>query len=174
MGPVSALWRLGACRRDGHPVRRHRGRGRDGRRRHHHQARGGPGQGSRSMVAETGVQLDRQGDGTYSVPLVRADVPDIRVARVPAAENGEGRAALRPYRRRLTRQDCCGPWTSRYIPGVPARSSPPRSRAQPDRPHPPDYTLSLHDALPILHSFPRSEELGKECKIGRASCRERV
>jgi hypothetical protein len=43
------------------------------------------------MVAETGVQLDRQGDGTYSVPLVRADVPDISVARVPAAENGEGR-----------------------------------------------------------------------------------
>ena len=33
-----------------------------------------------------------------------------------------------------------------------------------------DYTLSLHDALPI------SEErrVGKECKIGRASCRERV
>ena len=32
------------------------------------------------------------------------------------------------------------------------------------------YTLSLHDALPI------SEErrVGKECKIGRASCRERV
>ena len=30
-----------------------------------------------------------QGDGTYSVPLVRADVPDISVARVPAAENGE-------------------------------------------------------------------------------------
>ena len=33
-----------------------------------------------------------------------------------------------------------------------------------------EYTLSLHDALPI------SEErrVGKECKIGRASCRERV
>ena len=32
------------------------------------------------------------------------------------------------------------------------------------------YPLSLHDALPI------SEErrVGKECKIGRASCRERV
>ena len=32
------------------------------------------------------------------------------------------------------------------------------------------YTLSLHDSLPI------SEErrVGKECKIGRASCRERV
>ena len=44
------------------------------------------------------------------------------------------------------------------------------------------YTLSLHDALPILHSFPtrrssdQSEErrVGKECRIGRASCRERV
>jgi hypothetical protein len=85
-----------------------------------------------------GYNSTDNGDGTYSVPLVRADVPDISVARVPAAENGERRAALRPYRRRLTRQDCCGPWTSRYIPGVPARSSPPRSRAQPDRPGPPD------------------------------------
>jgi hypothetical protein len=29
-------------------------------------------------------------DGTYSVPLLRADVPDVSVARVPAAENDEG------------------------------------------------------------------------------------
>ncbi|MFB4268289.1 family 43 glycosylhydrolase [Nonomuraea sp. GTA35] len=32
-----------------------------------------------------------QGDGTYSVPLLRSDVPDVSVERVPAAENGEGR-----------------------------------------------------------------------------------
>jgi beta-xylosidase len=31
------------------------------------------------------------GDGTYSVPLLRSDVPDISVERVPAAENDEGR-----------------------------------------------------------------------------------
>lgn len=31
------------------------------------------------------------GDGTYSVPLFNADVPDMSVARVPAAENSEGR-----------------------------------------------------------------------------------
>jgi beta-xylosidase len=31
------------------------------------------------------------GDGRYSVPLLRSDVPDISVERVPAAENGEGR-----------------------------------------------------------------------------------
>ncbi len=31
------------------------------------------------------------GDGTYSVPLVNADVPDNSVIRVPAAENDEGR-----------------------------------------------------------------------------------
>ncbi len=32
-----------------------------------------------------------KGDGTYSVPLLRADVPDISVERVPAAENKEHR-----------------------------------------------------------------------------------
>ncbi|MFD0783860.1 family 43 glycosylhydrolase [Micromonospora azadirachtae] len=32
-----------------------------------------------------------KGDGTYSVPLLNADVPDISVERVPAAENDEGR-----------------------------------------------------------------------------------
>ncbi|NHC13628.1 family 43 glycosylhydrolase [Motilibacter sp. E257] len=31
------------------------------------------------------------GDGTYSVPLLRSDVPDISVERLPAAENAEGR-----------------------------------------------------------------------------------
>ncbi len=32
-----------------------------------------------------------KGDGTYSVPLLRSDVPDVSVERVPAAQNGEGR-----------------------------------------------------------------------------------
>ncbi|SMH43407.1 Carbohydrate binding domain-containing protein [Rathayibacter oskolensis] len=32
-----------------------------------------------------------RGDGTYSVPLLNADVPDVSVERVPAAENDEGR-----------------------------------------------------------------------------------
>ncbi len=32
-----------------------------------------------------------RGDGTYTVPLLNADVPDISVARVPAAESGEDR-----------------------------------------------------------------------------------
>ena len=32
-----------------------------------------------------------RGDGTYSVPLLMADVPDVSVERVPAAENDEGR-----------------------------------------------------------------------------------
>ncbi|RIV41173.1 glycoside hydrolase family 43 protein [Micromonospora radicis] len=32
-----------------------------------------------------------RGDGSYTVPLLRSDVPDIGVERVPAAENDEGR-----------------------------------------------------------------------------------
>ncbi|UOE44018.1 family 43 glycosylhydrolase [Agromyces larvae] len=32
-----------------------------------------------------------KGDGTYSVPLFNADVPDVSVERLPAAENDEGR-----------------------------------------------------------------------------------
>lgn len=32
-----------------------------------------------------------RGDGTYSVPLLDSDVPDVSVERVPAAENAEGR-----------------------------------------------------------------------------------
>src|SRR5690606_1384020 len=31
------------------------------------------------------------GDGTYSVPVLNSDVPDMSVAHVPAAESGEGR-----------------------------------------------------------------------------------
>ncbi|WP_459800454.1 family 43 glycosylhydrolase [Herbidospora sp. RD11066] len=40
--------------------------------------------------ASSYTSTDR-GDGTYSVPLLRSDVPDIGVERVPAAENDEGR-----------------------------------------------------------------------------------
>lgn len=32
-----------------------------------------------------------KGDGTYSVPLFNADVPDVSVERIPAAQNDEGR-----------------------------------------------------------------------------------
>ena len=38
-----------------------------------------------------GYTSSDRGDGTYSVPLLRADVPDISVERVPAAQNKEGR-----------------------------------------------------------------------------------
>ncbi|WP_198169141.1 family 43 glycosylhydrolase [Herbidospora daliensis] len=40
--------------------------------------------------ASSYTSTDR-GDGTYTVPLLRSDVPDISVERVPAAENDEGR-----------------------------------------------------------------------------------
>jgi len=39
----------------------------------------------------TGPTTTDRGDGTYGVPLLNSDVPDISVARVPAAENDEGR-----------------------------------------------------------------------------------
>ncbi|MFJ2518554.1 family 43 glycosylhydrolase [Cellulosimicrobium cellulans] len=41
--------------------------------------------------ALTGLTTTDRGDGTYDVPLLRSDVPDISVTRVPAAENDEGR-----------------------------------------------------------------------------------
>ncbi len=44
-----------------------------------------------TWVPETSLTSTDQGDGTYSVPLLNSDVPDISVARVPAAENDEGR-----------------------------------------------------------------------------------
>ncbi|WP_321575550.1 beta-xylosidase family glycoside hydrolase [Oerskovia douganii] len=42
-------------------------------------------------VTPSGLTSTDNGDGTYSVPLVNSDVPDISVIRVPAAENAEGR-----------------------------------------------------------------------------------
>ncbi|MCE6998702.1 family 43 glycosylhydrolase [Saccharothrix sp. S26] len=42
------------------------------------------------MPRSSYTSTDR-GDGTYSVPLLDSDVPDVSVERVPAAENDEGR-----------------------------------------------------------------------------------
>src|SRR6478735_8528124 len=39
----------------------------------------------------SGYTSSDRGDGTYSVPLLRADVPDVSVERVPASQNQEGR-----------------------------------------------------------------------------------
>ncbi|WP_232234211.1 glycoside hydrolase 43 family protein [Micromonospora chokoriensis] len=49
-------------------------------------AHAGDGWSPRSSYTSTDT-----GAGTYSVPLLNADVPDISVERVPAAENDEGR-----------------------------------------------------------------------------------
>ncbi|MEO3808033.1 family 43 glycosylhydrolase [Sphaerisporangium sp. B11E5] len=51
---------------------------------------GSPAQAAGWSPASSYTSTDK-GDGTYSVPLLRSDVPDISVERVPAAENGEGR-----------------------------------------------------------------------------------
>jgi beta-xylosidase len=40
---------------------------------------------------DSGYTSTDKGDGTYTVPLFNADVPDVSVERVPAAENDEGR-----------------------------------------------------------------------------------
>lgn len=40
---------------------------------------------------DSGYTSTDKGDGTYTVPLLNADVPDVSVERVPAAENDEGR-----------------------------------------------------------------------------------
>ncbi|MEK8107075.1 hypothetical protein NKG94_21555 [Micromonospora sp. M12] len=45
----------------------------------------------RRLVARSSYTSTDTGAGTYSVPLLNADVPDISVERVPAAENDEGR-----------------------------------------------------------------------------------
>ncbi|MGO1341424.1 MAG: glycoside hydrolase 43 family protein, partial [Cellulosimicrobium funkei] len=44
-----------------------------------------------AATALTGLTTTDRGDGTYDVPLLRSDVPDISLTRVPAAENDEGR-----------------------------------------------------------------------------------
>ncbi|HEY6738971.1 MAG TPA: family 43 glycosylhydrolase, partial [Actinopolymorphaceae bacterium] len=40
---------------------------------------------------DSGYTSTDKGDGTYTVPLFNADVPDVSVERIPAAENDEGR-----------------------------------------------------------------------------------
>ncbi len=40
---------------------------------------------------DSGYTSTDRGDGTYTVPLLNADVPDVSVEMVPAAENDEGR-----------------------------------------------------------------------------------
>ncbi|MEF3402410.1 carbohydrate binding domain-containing protein [Agromyces sp. CCNWLW203] len=40
---------------------------------------------------ESSYTTTDNGDGTYSVPLLNADVPDVSVERVPASQNDEGR-----------------------------------------------------------------------------------
>ncbi|EEP73046.1 extracellular exo-xylanase [Micromonospora sp. ATCC 39149] len=52
---------------------------------------GGPAQAVDGWSPESSYTSTDRGDGTYSVPLLRSDVPDISVERVPAAENDEGR-----------------------------------------------------------------------------------
>lgn len=40
---------------------------------------------------DSGYTATDKGDGTYTAPLFNADVPDVSVERIPAAENDEGR-----------------------------------------------------------------------------------
>ncbi|GAA3037640.1 family 43 glycosylhydrolase [Microbacterium dextranolyticum] len=44
-----------------------------------------------STAPDSGYTSTDKGDGTYTVPVINADVPDVSVAMVPAAENAEGR-----------------------------------------------------------------------------------
>ncbi|MDR7188453.1 beta-xylosidase [Microbacterium sp. BE35] len=50
-----------------------------------------PAQAADPWQPDSGYTSTDKGDGTYSVPLLNADVPDVSVERVPAAENDEGR-----------------------------------------------------------------------------------
>ncbi|MEO3926866.1 family 43 glycosylhydrolase [Micromonosporaceae bacterium B7E4] len=52
---------------------------------------GGQANAGVAWSPEPGYTSTDTGDGRYSVPLLRSDVPDISVERVPAAENDEGR-----------------------------------------------------------------------------------
>jgi beta-xylosidase len=52
---------------------------------------GPPGQAADEWQPASSYTSTDQGDGTYSVPLLGSDVPDVSVERVPAAENDEGR-----------------------------------------------------------------------------------
>jgi beta-xylosidase len=50
-----------------------------------------PAQAADTWSPRSSYTSTDNGDGTYSVPLLRSDVPDVSVERVPAAENDEGR-----------------------------------------------------------------------------------
>ncbi|WBB80442.1 family 43 glycosylhydrolase [Micromonospora sp. WMMD882] len=52
---------------------------------------GGPARAADEWSPRSSYTSTDRGDGTYTVPLLRSDVPDISVERVPAAENDEGR-----------------------------------------------------------------------------------
>ncbi|WDZ83760.1 family 43 glycosylhydrolase [Micromonospora cathayae] len=54
-------------------------------------ATGGPAQAADDWSPRSSYTSTDRGDGSYTVPLLRSDVPDISVERVPAAENDEGR-----------------------------------------------------------------------------------
>ncbi len=51
----------------------------------------GPAHAAAGWSPRSSYTSTDKGDGTYSVPLLNADVPDVSVERVPAAANSEGR-----------------------------------------------------------------------------------
>ncbi|MDY0908834.1 family 43 glycosylhydrolase [Microbacterium sp. CFBP9034] len=50
-----------------------------------------PSHAAEPWQPDSGYTSTDKGDGTYTVPLFNADVPDVSVERVPASENDEGR-----------------------------------------------------------------------------------
>lgn len=50
-----------------------------------------PAQAADPWQPDSGYTSTDKGDGTYTVPLLNADVPDVSVERIPASENDEGR-----------------------------------------------------------------------------------
>lgn len=50
-----------------------------------------PAQAADPWNPDSGYTATDKGDGTYTAPLFNADVPDVSVERIPAAENDEGR-----------------------------------------------------------------------------------
>jgi beta-xylosidase len=51
----------------------------------------GPAQAADEWNPEASYTTTDSGDGTYKVPMLNADVPDVSVERVPASQNDEGR-----------------------------------------------------------------------------------
>ncbi len=50
-----------------------------------------PAHAAEEWNPDSGYTSTDKGDGTYTVPLINADVPDVSVERIPASENDEGR-----------------------------------------------------------------------------------